>query len=94
MITISKRNAALKIIAEYLTDLGTSSFIQAVETSSGRVLIKAWISDEDILDIVAPEHKCTFAMYVSEGVKKCVDCGKEEPLFGLEVKHERDNGYG
>lgn len=76
---------ALSVIADYFRQ---SQGIE-IKLQSGDVVISA--RHGSTLDGL--EHKCVFATFAGDKIKKCVDCGKIEPLFGLEIKHPRDNGY-
>lgn len=73
--------AAISVIADYFRQ---SQGIE-IKLQSGDVVIS--VKYGSTLD--GSEHKCTFATFASDSVKKCVDCGKTEPLFKLEIKHQR-----
>ncbi len=76
---------ALLVIANYFRQ---SQGIE-IKLQSGDVVISAKYGST--LDGL--EHECTFATFAGDKIKKCVDCGKTQPLFDLEIKHPRDNGY-
>lgn len=90
--TIEPDNKAIQphidAIADYFKNYTGAAELH-LQSSGGDVVVSA--KKGKILDGL--EHKHAFANYSSRGIKKCVDCGHEEPLFDLEIKHPRDNGY-
>jgi hypothetical protein len=46
-----------------------------------QTLIRKWFT---------PKHVCKYFMYFyGLGIQRCEECGKEYPLYDIEIKHQR-----
>lgn len=70
-------------IAEYFKTTQADKI--QLQSSFGDAVISA--ESGNILDGL--QHKHTFALYPSRGIKQCVDCPYNEPLEGLKIEHQR-----